>query len=144
MYTGLQHTHSGLAYLVLLLLVLAVGAAKYGWFFRKPYSEGQRKLTLFAMIGSHLQLLIGLVLYMVSPLGLEILSAESMSNALARFYTVEHPTAMIIALVLITVGHVRAKRATDDRAKHFNVVLWMGLGLLLILSRIPWNVWPGN
>ena len=141
MYTGFQHLHSALAYVVLLLLIVAVGMAKYGFFFRKPFTETQRKVSLFALIGSHTQLLIGLVLYLLSPVGLSSLSGASMKDAALRLYTVEHPTMMILALVLITIGFSRAKRQANDTEKHWNVMLFYGVGLVFILSRIPWSAW---
>jgi hypothetical protein len=143
MYIGFQHLHSALAYAVLLLLIVAVGMAKYGFFFKKPFTETQRKVSLFALIGSHTQLLIGLVLYVVSPLGLTSLSGAAMKDAALRLTTVEHPLMMILALVLITIGFSRAKRQTDDLEKHWNVMLFYGVGLVFILSRIPWSAWLG-
>ncbi len=141
MYTGFQHLHSALAYVVLLLLIVAIGMAKYGFFFKKPFTETQRKVTLFALIGAHTQLLIGLVLYFISPIGFSNLSGESMGDSMARLYALEHPLINIIALVLITVGFSTAKRLTEDKKKHFRIVLLYGIGLLLILSRIPWGAW---
>jgi hypothetical protein len=143
MYTGFQHLHSALAYVVLLLLIVAVGMAKYGFFFKKPFTETQRKVTLFALIGSHVQLLIGLAIYFISPLGFSNLSGETMGDSMARLYALEHPLINIIALVLITVGFSTAKRLTEDKKKHFRIVLMYGFGLLLILSRIPWSAWLG-
>ncbi|MEN9839696.1 MAG: hypothetical protein RL177_1175 [Bacteroidota bacterium] len=143
MYTGFQHLHSALAYVVLLLLIVAVGMAKYGFFFKKPFTETQRKVSLFALIGSHTQLLIGLAIYFISPLGFSNLSGETMGDSMARLYALEHPLINIIALVLITVGFSTAKRLTEDKKKHFRIVLMYGFGLLLILSRIPWSAWLG-
>lgn len=141
MYIGFQHLHSTLAWVVLALLFAAVGLAKYGWFLKKPWTESQRKVTLFAMIGAHTQLLVGLVLYAISPLGLSALSGEAMGDATLRLYSLEHPFVNILALVLITIGHAKAKRATDDAAKHRLIVWTFGIGLLLILSRIPYAAW---
>jgi len=141
MYTGFQHLHSALAYVVLLLLIIAITMAKYGFFFKKPFTETQRKVTLFALIGSHVQLLIGLAIYFISPLGFSNLSGETMGDSMARLYALEHPLINIIALVLITVGFSTAKRLTEDKKKHFRIVLMYGFGLLLILSRIPWSAW---
>lgn len=141
MHIGFQHLHSSLAWLVLALLIATVGLAKYGWFLKKPFTETQRKLTLFALIGAHTQLLVGLVLYAISPLGLSALSGEAMGNATLRLYALEHPVVNILALVLITIGHGKAKRTNDDAAKHRIIVWTFGIGLLLILSRIPYDAW---
>ena len=59
--------HSGFRYIVLLLLLVSHHQGLGRLAGKKPYSEGNRKLNLFAMISVHTQLLIGLVLYFLSP-----------------------------------------------------------------------------
>lgn len=61
-----------------------------------------------------------------------------MKDAILRFWMVEHLSMMIIGIALITVGRVRLKKLDDDKARHKNVLIFFGIGLLLILSRIPW------
>ncbi len=69
MYNFLQKFHSGWAYLALLLLLVAVVNAIIGFTSKKEFTAKDRKIALFALIGTHTQLLIGLILYFVSPLG---------------------------------------------------------------------------
>ena len=144
MYTGLQHLHSYLSYLVLLGLLLSLGAALIGLFGSKPFTEKDRKLGLLGLIPAHLQWVLGLILYFVSPLGAANMSGAAMKDAVSRLYVLEHPLTMIIAVVLITVGYARAKRLTQDKARFRSIALFYGIALVLILSRIPWNAWPGN
>ncbi len=124
MYTFLLKFHSGLRYIVLLLLVLALIQALAGWFGNKTYSEGNRKLNLFAMISAHVQLLTGLILYFFSPFVKYNEMAVAMKDASLRYWTVEHLAMMIFALVLITVGHARAKKAGEAAAKHRTVAIF--------------------
>jgi len=134
MYTGLVHAHSGLRWLALLLLLVSVGVAISKWQGRSGYTDGNRKLYLFTLISVHLQLVIGLLLYFISPK----VDFSMMSEKLYRFYSVEHITGMLIAIVLVTIGYSRSKRATDNVTKQRLIGIFYGLGLLLIIAFIPW------
>jgi uncharacterized Tic20 family protein len=143
MYTGLQHLHSYLAYLVLITIVVAIIVSFSAWLSGKPFTDKSRKLALPALITTHLQWLFGVVLYFVSPLGFNLFSTEGfMSNAVTRLYAVEHPFTMILGVVLITIGFARAKRGKDAKKQHFSIWAFYLAGLILILSRIPWQTWP--
>jgi hypothetical protein len=120
----------------LLLLVLALIQALAGWFGNKTYTEGNRKLNLFSMISAHVQLLTGLILYFYSPFVKYNEMAVAMKDASLRYWTVEHLAMMIFALVLITVGHARAKKAAEAAAKHRTVAIFYGLALVVILAAI--------
>lgn len=136
MQSILIHAHSGLRWVALILLLAAIGNAFSKWQGKKGYTDKDRKLGLFALIGVHVQLLLGLALYFISSK--VIFSAESMKVAMNRFFLVEHPTLMIIAIALITVGYSRAKRGATDTGK-FKTTFWFYLiGLILILAGIPW------
>lgn len=142
MYTGFQHLHSGLAYLLLAAMLLSILVVLVAAMRKSPFTDKIRKVALVGLISAHLQLIIGLVLYFISPLGFPSLSGEVMKDSLARLYALEHPLTMIIAIILITVGYSRAKRMTEDRKKYNSILIFYVLGLLLILLRIPWHAWP--
>ena len=139
MYYFLQKLHSGWAYLALLLLLIAVVNAIIGLTSKKDFTGKDRKIALFALIGTHTQLLIGLILYFVSPLGKAAFG--QMSNAELRLTSLEHPLINLIAIVLITIGWSKHKKLINSEAKHKTFAIYYGLGLILILSRIPWNLW---
>lgn len=103
------------------------------------------KLSLFSLISCHIMLLLGFLLYFVSPIvqsGLMNMGS-AMKDPVLRFWTVEHLSVMIIGIALITLGRVRLKKLDNDAAKHKNIVIFFGIGLLLILSRIPWPFMEG-
>ena len=139
MYGFIQKMHSGWAYLVLLILVIAVVNALLGFTSKKEFTAKDRKIALFALIFTHVQLVIGLVTYFVSPLGLQ--SFGQMSDKALRLTSLEHPLINVIAIVLITIGWSKHKKLTDSSAKFKTFALFYGIGLLLILSRIPWPMW---
>jgi hypothetical protein len=78
-------------------------------------------------------------LYFVSPLGLT--SLGQMSDKALRLTSLEHPLINIIAIALITIGWSKHKKLTSSESKFKTFTIFYGLGLLLILSRIPWSLW---
>ncbi|KIA93217.1 cytochrome b561 [Pedobacter kyungheensis] len=131
MYNILKSAHSGWRYIVLILLVIAVINALSGWFGNKTYTEGNRKLNVFTLISAHIQLLIGLVLYFLSPL-----TKLPMSEVVGRYFKAEHAAMMIIAIILITVGNAKSKKVTEAVAKHRTIAVFFGLALILIIVAI--------
>ena len=131
MYNILKSAHSGWRYIVLILLVVAVVNALSGWFGKKTYTEGNRKLNVFTLISAHIQFLIGLVLYFFSPL-----TKLPMSEPIGRYFKAEHVSIMLIAIILITIGNAKSKRLTDAVAKHKTIAIFFGLALILIIVAI--------
>lgn len=142
MYTGFQHLHSYFAYIAIAVIAAVFLYALAGFFSKKPFTERVRKASLAGLIVAHLQLLIGLVLYFISPMGLSNFSGEAMGDSMARLLMLEHPLTMIIGIILITVGYSKAKSGREDAARYKKILIYYGLGLLFILIRIPWSVWP--
>jgi hypothetical protein len=139
MYEFIQKFHSGWAYLALLLLVIAALNSVLGMVSKKEFSSKDRTIALLGLIFSHVQLLVGLVLYFISPLGKAGLS--EMSNAAIRLTALEHPLINIIAIVFITIGWSKHKKVTTSEAKFKTISIFYGIGLFLILARIPWHLW---
>jgi hypothetical protein len=143
MYEIFQLIHKALFFVVLILGLIVLVKAAMGLSNKSEFTESDRKMGLFFMISNHTQLLIGLVLYLfLSPFGLKAFQdfgSEVMKIAEYRKIAVEHISTNIIAIILITIGYSKNKRAFNDVAKHKNALIFYGLGLVLLLSRIPWN-----
>lgn len=139
MYTGLQHAHSFIAYAALILLIVASVNALIGMSSNKQFKGSDRKIALFALIFTHIQLLVGIILYFVSPLVQSF--SVAMKDSTLRLYALEHPLINLIAVVLITIGFSKHKKAATDKAKFKSIAIMYALGTLLILSRIPWSTW---
>jgi hypothetical protein len=139
----MKEIHSYWAYLVVLMLAFAVVNAILGISKKREFTDKDVRIGLFTLIISHIQLLIGLGWYFMSPAfkALKVDSAAVMGNSAARLLAIEHPLMMLIALVLITIGWSKHKKKTEDVAKFKTFALFYGLALLLILSRIPWSQW---
>lgn len=139
MYEFIQKFHSGWAYLALLILLIAVVNSFIGMFSKKEFTSNDRKIALFALIAIHIQLLAGLVLYFVSPIGFA--SFGQMSDKALRLTSLEHPLINIIGITLITLGWIKHKKNTTSESKFKTFSIYYGLGFVLILSRIPWGLW---
>ena len=145
MYTTVKFLHSGWAYLVLLIVVIATINALIGFFGNKEYQPKDFRLALFALIVTHIQLLIGLVFYFISPLGMKSISDNGMGtvmkDAMLRLNAVEHPTVMILTVVFITIGYSKHKKKLVSKPKFKVLAIFYTIALLLLLSRIPWGQW---
>ncbi|QNM84859.1 hypothetical protein H9W90_11735 [Polaribacter pectinis] len=139
----MKEIHSYWAYLVVLILIFTVVNAIIGLTQKKEFKDKDLRLGLFTLIVSHIQLLIGLGWYFMSPWykALKADSAAVMGEKATRLLAVEHPIMMILAIVLITIGWSKHKKKTTDPARFKTFVIFYGIALLLILSRIPWNNW---
>ena len=143
MYDIILTLHSYWAYLVLIVLIIATANALIKTFGDKEYEAKDFRKSLFTLIVSHIQLLIGLVLYFVSP-RFELwseLGGGVMGNSVARLYLVEHPLINIIAVALITIGYSKHKKKLTSKAKLKTIAVFYTIALVLFLSRIPWSSW---
>ena len=139
MYEFIQKFHSGWAYLVFALLLLAILNSLIGFTGKKEFLPKDRKIALFALIFTHVQLVIGLVLYFVSPLGKAVLG--QMKDPDLRLTSLEHPLVNLIAITLITISWSKHKKLANSHAKFKTILIFYSLGFIFILSRIPWKLW---
>ena len=139
----MKEIHSYWAYLVLIMCIFSVINAILGLSKKREFTDKDMRIGLFTLIVSHIQLLIGLAWYFMSPWykALKEDAASVMANKELRLLAVEHPITMILAIVLITIGWSKHKKKTTDSAKFKTFVIFYGIGLLLMLSKIPWNNW---
>jgi len=138
MYNLLQSLHSWWAYLAVLVLIIAVINALMGYTSKRYFESKDLRISLFALIFMHIQLVLGLLVYFVSPLGFD--SLGEMKDATIRLTSLEHPLINSIAIAVITIGWSKHKKA-EGTLKFRKILFFYGIGLLLILSRIPWKTW---
>ena len=126
---------------MLALLLGAIVKSVMGMSSGNKFEGIDNKLSLFAMISVHVQLLLGLGLYFISPFvkaAMEAGMGEAMKDSVMRFWLVEHLFGMLIGITLITIGRIASKKATEDKAKFKKIAVYFTLGLLAILITIPW------
>ena len=140
-----QFIHSYWAYLVLLVLVLATFNALFKFFGNKEFDEKDFRISLFALITMHIQLLIVIVLFFLKDYFSTISEVggmgEVMKNSALRNLIVEHPTTMIIAVALVTIGYSKHKKKLVSKPKFKMLAIFYTIALALVLYMIPWNLW---
>jgi hypothetical protein len=140
-YSTFLFLHSCLRWLVLIFGLTALFLAWRGRSAGSPYEAIQKKLSTWFVASVHTNFLIGIVLFVslspVTQTAFEDFGA-AMKTSLLRFFAVEHPTGMLIAVILATVGSARIKRAASDAESHGRVLLFFGLALAIIVMSIPW------
>lgn len=146
MYTGLLHLHNVLRWGVLLFGLYAITKSVLGIMNRREYTAAENRAHMLFVMFCHTQLVLGLVLYFISPLvKAAMASGELMKNAEYRFWGVEHISVMIIGIILVQVGRSLSKKEQESMKKHKKALIFFSIGLLLMLSRIPWDraMFPG-
>ena len=131
--------HSYWAYLALIILVLATVNAIMGFISKREFKDKDLRISLFTLIVMHIQLLIGLGWYFMSP-WYKSLKADGI-DASNRLLAVEHPILMLLAIVFVTIGWSKHKKQSTDEGKFKKIAILYGIALLLVLSRIPWSQW---
>ena len=134
MYPGLLQIHSILRYFVLILLVIVIVQSLVGWLNKKPYGSIENRIGLFLFISTHTQLLVGIILFFVSPF--VQFSGAAMKDSSTRYWLVEHNTAMLIAIVFITLARTTSKKMTDSDAKHRRMFVFNTIALVIIVTTI--------
>lgn len=146
MYSALLHTHNLLRWVVLILGVLTIVKAAQGLSGARAYAATRRFTAMF-MGSLHLQLLLGLLLYMNSPAVKAAMRdmEATMADSALRFIVAEHPVLMVVAAILMTVGSIIAKNAANDAAKHRKALIFAGITMAIVLYGIPWSraLFPG-
>jgi hypothetical protein len=135
MYNGMLHAHSGLRWLVLIFLVLAIIKSFAGWFGKKDFNKSDNLIALLLLSFTHTQMIVGVILYFISNKVVAI--GDAMKDGVLRFWAMEHGVTMLIAIALITIGRVKSKKAETSELKFkkgaifytiaFVLILWAGL-----------------
>jgi uncharacterized membrane protein YfcA len=144
MYQGLLDLHSYWAIGVLGLLFIAIINSFIGLSRKRPFTTQDRRIAMIALIFSHIQLVLGILLLLFND-KLDNAKALGMGGIMKspalRLIFVEHPFVNIIALTLITIGWSKHKRTEEDTKKFKFIGVFYVIGLILLLSRIPWSQW---
>lgn len=142
METGLLHLHNLLRWVILVLLVLSVLKSYSGMKSNKTFTAGDKKIWLFTMISAHITLVLGLYQWTLGRFGLFTYikpeGVSMMKDPNLRYFQMEHPVMMIVAIVLITLGYGMSKKSVSDADKFKKAYKYFLVALILILVSIPW------
>jgi hypothetical protein len=141
MYNGLLLVHSWVRWVVLICAVLAVVGAILNIVRRTPWSSGNDRAALFFTISADIQLLLGVMLFVVGPAWFSTFMNDpgaAMSNRMVRYWSIEHGFGMIVAIALVHLGKVLVRKKADAFAKNRTALIFFGLALLIMIGTIPW------
>ena len=130
-------------WVVLGLGLYAIYANYAGWQAQRSFTASDKKINTMFIGTLHLQLVIGLILYGISPMMQSIMAdfGGSMKVKELRFWSVEHMTGMIIGILIAQIGSIKSKKASSDTSKFRIACVYFGIGLLIILLMIPFGIW---
>lgn len=142
MDTGLLHLHNLMRWVIIILLLLSLFKAFTGMQQKRTFSASDRRVWLFTLISAHITLLIGLYQWLWGRYGMlkvDLPEGESiMKNKFFRFFWVEHPTFMILAIIMVTLGNGMAKKQVTDAVKFRRAFWFFFIALLMIMVAVPW------
>jgi uncharacterized Tic20 family protein len=144
MYPVLIFLHSIIRWLVLITLLIAIYRGFGGWRKNLSFTETDNSTRHVAATFSHVQLMIGYVLYFNSPFIAYFRSnfSDAVKQFDLMFFGIIHITLMTISIILITIGSSLAKRQETDLAKFRTMTIFYVIALILILVAIPWPFSP--
>ncbi len=139
-YLLLKDSHSILRWIVILTLLWALTRFWSGFFGKSEFTRQDRSAGLIFTSFLNLQFLLGIILYATSPLTKAAMAnfGAAMKDPMLRFFAVEHPAMMFLAVIIAQVGFSLSKRAPDDRARFLRGAIAYTVAGVLILAAIPW------
>ncbi len=142
MDNAILYLHNILRWVILIFLVIGIVKSFVGMTSNKPFTSGDKKIGLFLMIGAHLNLLLGLYLWLAGRYGALTTTLPEgtslMKDVFHRFYWIEHPLGMIVAIILITIGRGQSKKNILDVVKHKRSFWYFLIALIIIIATTPW------
>ena len=111
-----------------------------GWKRKLPWTAASRRAGLLFSTALHTQLILAIGLYSTSPLihtawqdlGL------AMGDRNQRFFAIEHPVQMLLAILAATVGYTASKRASTDRQRYRRAAIAYTMAASIIALAVPW------
>lgn len=144
MFTTLLALHSLLRWFILVFIVYSIFLAFRGWFRNEPFTRYDNWIRIITVSFVHIQLIIGVWLYFISPIVAYFLKnfTASLHQTQLRFFGMEHITMMLIGISLVTIGSSIARRKKNDKEKFKAIAIWYSIALVVIFTSIPWAFSP--
>lgn len=142
MFLFLKEAHNKVGLIILVLLFFTILFFLIRFFFKKTFGKSSRIISLITLTVIHIQLSLGVLTYILSPLGYSNFSGEAMKHEISRFYIIEHPVGMILVIVLATFANraVRKKKY-NDKQKYSRALIFYTLAFALTYYLTPWFLW---
>jgi len=148
MYSAVLSIHNIIRWIALILGILAAVRAYLGWFGNREWTVKDRKIGSYFTIAMDVQLLLGLLLYVfLSPTTRTAFQdpGAAMQVADIRFFFLEHPFYMVLAVVFAHLGSILSRKAEQTNAKFRRAAIWFSLSVLAVILGMPWmsSIIPG-
>ena len=132
MYGTFLLLHSLVRYFVLILIIVLIVRSLMGMMNKSEFTGADNKVSLFTLIFTHIQFLLGFILYFISP----FVSFSGERDRMQSYWTFEHISMMLIAVVLITVGRSTMKKLADGPSKHKRLFIFNVIAVVIIIASI--------
>lgn len=144
MYSTVLILHSFFRWLVFFSLCYAIVRAYRGHLYNSAFSFWDNKVRHWTATIAHIQLILGILIFVKSPIIKYYLSnfKTSLSDWSLTFFGIFHPLMMIVAIIATTIGSAKAKRMKTDKQKFKTMFIWFSVALIIILAAIPWPFSP--
>lgn len=133
--------HSYLRWALLVLALVNLASAVHGWRTGRAWGKREERLAVSFVGLADLQLMLGLVLLASSPIvgaALSVGMKLAMKDPILRFFAVEHPVQMLLAIAALHIGRVKSRKASEARAKHRYLAIGALVWAALAAAAIPW------
>lgn len=124
--------------MVFLLLIMVIVKALLNFISDKDWSRNDKKLTTLLMGFTHLQVVLGFVMYFFTKHYYNLLG--NMKDPISRWLAIEHAVMMVLFAVLITVIHVTNKKP-DKLNKNRRALILGLLAAAIGFAGIPLSRW---
>ncbi len=144
MYSTALALHSIFRWLLLIALCYSIYRAYRGFRDQSDFSYVDNKVRHWTATIAHIQLTIGMLVYIKSPIIKYYFSdfKNLITNWNLTFFGLFHFILMISAIIIITIGSAKAKRKATDIEKFRTILIYFSIGLLIIFIAIPWPFSP--
>ncbi len=136
MEAGILHLHSALRYIILLMLISSIIVALTGINEKKIYTRGIKRLHFFTRVLLMAQGTIGIALYFMKGYPSQFANITNLQDQ-SRFFLLKHLIAMLIGIIVCSIGYAGSLKLETDREKFKRIAIFYTIGLLIILSAIP-------
>ena len=136
--------HSAFRWLLLISLLISIARAARGYARSAAFSVTDNALRHWTATVAHIQLAMGMWLYLESPVthAFRQAPAAGLRQPELRFFGIIHISCMLLAVIVLTIGSAMAKRRKTSKEKFRTMLTWFSLTLLIILIAIPWPFSP--
>ncbi|WP_400261020.1 hypothetical protein ACFX5U_13255 [Sphingobacterium sp. SG20118] len=136
--------HSASRWIIICCIILLLLRTYWGWKKGHKVTKLDHSLQIATIILLYLQLVIGLTLYLESPIVQYFI--ENFQTAIklrqVRFFGMEHITMMTIGITVFTIGYIKALKKQSSADKFRTIFIYTAWTMFIIFTSIPWEFSP--